>query len=482
MAKRLSRRQLLKGMTAIGVAIPFGSAALRAADSEITLTSNPLIPEAQPLSASDDLFLEELEHANFLYFWEQTNPTTGLVHDRFDVRTPKDNKLASIAATGFGLTALCIGEKRGYISYPQARERALATMRFLWKKLPHERGFYYHWADVNDGSRISHSEISSVDTAILLCGVLMCRQHFAHSEIDELAQRIFNRVDWQWLSEDTLILPHGWTPEGGFLQYRWDNYSELMMMYLLGLGSNSHPLPPGTWDAWKRAEFDYDGIKYIGSFAPLFVHQYSQAWFDFRGKRDRYADYYQNSILATEAHRRFCLDLTKQFPDYDEELWGITASDSPHGYKVWGGPLKTGPIDGTVVPCASAGSLPFLPQQVMRVLRTIEYRYGAGTWSRYGFVDAFNPMINWYDSDIVGIDTGITMLMAENARTGWVWETFMKNPEAQRGMERAGFKSYSPTPYPIVTTDQAVRTPVDINGTHHRAAANSPLARNNPDR
>jgi hypothetical protein len=288
------------------------------------------------------------------------------------------------------------------------------------------------------------SEVSSVDTSILLCGILTCRQYFEHSEISQLAHEIFNRVDWNWLSEDTRILPHGWTPEGGFLQYRWDSYSEMMMMYLLGLGSSSHALPPLAWDAWKRSMFEFDGIHYIGSYAPLFVHQYSQAWFDFRGKRDKYADYFQNSILATDAHRRFCLSLSKKFPDYSDNLWGITASDSEHGYEVWGGPPSTGPIDGTVVPCASAGSLPFLPGPVMRVLRTIQYRYGAGTWSRYGFVDAFNPLNNWYDSDIVGIDAGISMVMAENARTAFVWDTFMKNPEAQRGMDRAGFKPYKP--------------------------------------
>jgi hypothetical protein len=426
----------------------FAALASPVARDEIS-AANPL-PVGPPLSERDDRLLEQIEHANFLFFWEQTNPATGLTRDRFDVRSSESGNLGSIASTGFALTAVCIGEKRGYISYEQATQRALTALRFLWKKLPHQRGFFYHWADVNSGGRIEHSEVSSIDTAILLCGVLTCRAHFRHSEINELAQRIFNRVDWGWLSEDTLILPHGWTPETGFLRYRWDNYSEQMMMYLLGLGSATHPLPPETWDAWKRSNFNYEGIKYIGSFAPLFVHQYSQAWFDFRGKRDRYADYYENSILATEAHRRFCLNLAKEFPDYGDDLWGITASDSQKSYTVWGGPPKSGPIDGTVVPCASAGSLPFLPQAAMRVLHTIHYQYNAGTWSRYGFVDAFNPLTNWYDSDIVGIDTGITMVMAENARTGWVWETFMKNPEAQRGMDRAGFKPYSPAPYPII--------------------------------
>jgi len=212
-------------------------------------------------------------------------------------------------------------------------------------------------------------------------------------------------------------------------------------MYLLGLGSATHPLRPEAWNAWKRLTFEYDGLRYIGSFAPLFVHQYSQAWFDFRKKRDKYTDYFQNSVIATDVHRRFCIELASQFPTYSDDLWGITASDSEYGYVVWGGPPSVGPIDGTVVPSAPAGSLPFLPQPTMRVLRTIRTKYPQA-WSKYGFVNAFNPLRNWYDKDVVGIDTGISMVMAENARTGFVWETFMKTPEAHRGMEKAGFKAY----------------------------------------
>jgi hypothetical protein len=213
-----------------------------------------------------------------------------------------------------------------------------------------------------------------------------------------------------------------------------------MMMYLLGMGSSRHPLKPETWDAWKRTTFEYDGLRYIGSYAPLFVHQYSQAWFDFREKRDKFANYFQNSATATEVHRRFCIELGKQFPDYSDDLWGITASDSDHGYVVWGGPPQMGPIDGTVVPSAPGGSLPFLPQPTLRVLKNMKNKYGKDTWCRYGFINAFNTLKNWYDTDVVGIDTGITMLMAENLRTGFVWSTFMKNVEAQRGLERAGFK------------------------------------------
>jgi hypothetical protein len=407
----------------------------------------PNVRAAEPPSkfaGDDDKFLEELEHANFLYFWEQANPQSGLVRDRFTVRGNDRGGVASMAATGFGLTALCIGEARGYLSHSQARDRALATLRFLWKQMPNQRGFFFHFAHMNTGERQWGSEVSSVDTAILLCGVLTCSRFFHHEEISDLSYAIFNRVDWTWLSEDTALLPHGWLPEVGFLPYRWDGYSELMMMYLLGLGSGSHPLQPQAWNAWKRTIFEYDGLRYIGAFAPLFVHQYSQAWFDFRGKRDKYADYFRNSAIATDVHRRFCLELAKQFPDYSDDLWGITASDSEHRYVAWGGPPAVGPIDGSVVPSAAAGSLPFLPQECLRVLRSMKNRYGDHAWCRYGFVNAFNPLKKWFDADVIGIDTGITILMAENARTGFVWETFMKNPEAQRGMERAGFKPYVP--------------------------------------
>jgi hypothetical protein len=423
----LTRRALLKGMAAAGVC-----------------TSSIAAPTAGPspsLAPSDDSFLDEVEKACFLYFWEQGHPDTGLVKDRSKANTSDNSIVASIAATGFGLTALCIGEKRGWIGYGEARDRVLTTLTFLDRKMPTHRGFFFHWANITTGERVWDAEASSVDTAILLCGVLTARQHFRYAEITKLATEIFARVDWSWLSEDTILLPHGWTPEFGFLPYRWDYYSELMMIYLLGLGSEEHPLPPNAWNAWKRTTFDYDGLRYIGSYAPLFVHQYSQAWFDFRNKRDRYADYFKNSAIATEAHRLFCLELGKQFPDYSNDLWGISASDSQNGYVVWGGPPEIGPIDGTVAPSAPGGSLPFQPQATLRVLKNIKAHYPRA-WSRYGFVNAFNPLKNWYDADVIGIDTGITMLMAENLRTGFVWETFMKNPEARRGLQRAGFMNY----------------------------------------
>ena len=427
----LSRRELLK--TGICTALARGS----------VLAQTPAVsPEfgLAALSKEDQDLLEEVQHANFQFFWEQADPQTGLVKDRCNVRQTDQSAAASIAATGFGLTAICIAHQRGYLSLSDARQRVLTTLRFLWTQMPNQRGFFYHFANMHTGERIWDSEVSSIDTALLLCGVLTCRQYFRHSEIEALALDIFNRVEWTWLSEDTSILPHGWAPETGFLPYRWSLYSELMMMYLLGLGSSAHPLPPGSWDAWKRTVFEYEGMRYVGSFAPLFVHQYSQAWFDFRGKRDKYTDYFKNSIIATRVHRQFCIELGKQFPDYSADLWGITSSDSEYGYVAWGGPPEIGPVDGTVVPSGAAGSLPFLPEATLRVLRNIRTRY-PDAWSKYGFVNAFNPLRKWYDTDVVGIDTGITMIMAENLRTGFVWFTFMKNPEAQRALDRAGFQS-----------------------------------------
>ena len=431
------RRKFLEGVAAAALVAPF---------SGLISAQSPFAPR-KPFSPEDDAFLDELQRLSCCYFWEQASPETGLVKDRCNARraSSDNSNVASIAATGFGLTALCIADRRGFLSHSEARARVLTTLKFLSEKLAHHRGFFYHFANLNTGERMWNSEVSSVDTAILLCGILSCRTHFRDTDITLMAHSITNRVEWTWLSEDTSLLPHGWRPEVGFLSFRWDFYNEMMMMYLLGLGSPTYPLRTEVWDAWKRTPFDYEGMRYIGSFAPLFVHQYSQAWFDFRGKRDRYADYFQNSVIATDVHRRFCIEMGRQFPDYSPDLWGITASDSDRGYVIWGGPPSMGQIDGTVAPAAAGGSLAFLPQEAVRVLRTIKDRYPKA-WSSYGLVDALNPLKNWYDSDVVGIDTGITLVMAENARTGYVWEIFMQNPEAQRGMERAGFKPYKATP------------------------------------
>lgn len=392
------------------------------------------------MDSSDHLFLEEIEKGAFQFFWDNAHPRTGLVKDRSAAVGEDERTLCSIAATGFGLTALCIGASRGYRNGKEIRERARTTLQFLWYQMHHNHGFYYHFVDASTGRRQWGCELSSIDTAILLCGVVMCGEYFVDPEIRDLASLIYNRVDWNWMMNEGTTLSHGWKPESGFLEHRWDHYSELMMLYLLALGSDHHRVSKGCWAAWNRPVYDYFGLRYIGCPAPLFVHQYSHAWFDFHGIRDRFANYFDNSVLATEAHRRFCLSLKDRYPHFSGDLWGITASDSINGYVVWGGPPEMGPIDGTVVPCASAGSLPFLFDETMAVLRNLKQQGGERVWNRYGFADAYNPATGWVAEDVIGINQGITLLMVENIRSGFVWDTFMKNDAVKRGLERAHFK------------------------------------------
>lgn len=234
-------------------------------------------------------------------------------------------------------------------------------------------------------------------------------------------------------------LDHGWKPETGFLKSRWDSYSELMGMYLMAIGSSSHPIPASAWEAWSRPVFQYGDLRYITVPAPIFIHQSAQAWIDFRHRRDRHANYFENSTIATIAHKRFCLSLHDKYPWFSDKLWGITASDSEHGYVVWGGPPPFGPIDGTIVPCATGGSVVFLPDACKLVLQTIFDLYPKA-WTQYGFVDAFQPKDDWYDPEVLGINQGIMLLMAENLRTGSVWKHVMRNEEITRAMKAVGFR------------------------------------------
>ena len=397
------------------------------------------VPPAPNLSPQDATFLDEVSRASFQFFREATHPRTGMVKDVARLADSPDNSVSSIAATGFGLTSLCIADARGWLRSGEAQTRVKKTLRFVWDDLPHENGFYYHFVDWQTGKRMWQSEVSSIDTALLLCGVLSCRAYFEDTEVQELATKIFERANWQWMFRAGPFLSHGWTPEEGFLAPQWDSYSEHMMLYLLAIGAGEHAIPAAAWQAWNRPAMNFAGYNYIDAEAPLFIHQYSHAWFDFREQQDSFANYHRNSMLATMAHRRFCVELSEEFPHYSEELWGITASDSPNGYVVWGGPPRQGPIDGTIVPCAAGGSLPFLLSGSIATLRGMRERFGEQVWSRFGFADAFNPATGWVARDFVGINTGISLLMAENARSGFVWDLFMKNPEASRGMQRAGF-------------------------------------------
>lgn len=422
-------------------------------------------PEATPEQGdrmTDEQFLEEWQKRCFAFLWEQADPETGLVADRAPADGSKKSKIASIASVGFALTGICIADERGWVSDEEAYERVLTTLRFLYEKMPHERGFFYHFVDIHTGERVWECELSSVDTALLMAGVLTAGQYYAGTEIEELATKLYQRVEWSWMMNGGRTVSLGWKPESGFIPYYWEHYSEHLILQLLGLGSPTYPLPPESWHAWRRAPLvQYDGMSFL-SHPPLFVHQFSHAWVDFRGLRDDYADYWTNSVLATKAQRRMAINLQDKFPHYGENMWGITSSDSEYGYTAWGGPNPDAHINGTIVPCAAAGSIPFLPTESIAAVRYMYDTYGEQIWKHYGLVDAFNPHSGWAAKDVIGIDVGITLLMIENYRSEFVWRYFMQNPEIQRAMQIAKFRQIEDTP--LQNTSVYLREQLPIAG------------------
>ncbi len=437
---RFSRRDFL--VSAAGAAV-LGQNALAASPPDVTV----------PLKPDERQFLEDFAKHSIRYFWEQADPHTGIVRDRaHNDGSPSGNNVGSSAATGFGLTALCIAASRGWLPRDQVRLRVVTTLRYFWSRAFHDHGWYYHFMDASTGARRLGSEISSVDTALLLCGALTAAGYFSNDrEIATLARQIVDRVDFTWmLGGGPLLLSHGVRPGSGFLPSRWSAYSEASVLYLLAIGSHRHPIPPESWYAWLRPQVQYDDWTFVSG-GPLFTHQYSHAWVDFRHQQDgdpSYLNYFRNSQIATYAHRDFCISLQSKYGDYGPNMWGITVSDSPAGYVAWGGPPYVGPINGTLVPCAAAGSLMFAPEICLPVLREMHNVYGDRIYGRYGFTDAFNP--NWKDQklwvnqDVVGIDTGISVLSIENCLTGNVWRWFMKNEYILSAMERVGFRIATP--------------------------------------
>jgi hypothetical protein len=434
----VSRREWLKVAGKASALLPLGILLGNSSCSGGSPKGAPATPVAT-VTFTDEQLLDAIERAAFEFFWNECSPHTGQIKDRALADGGDTRTVSSVAATGFGLAALCIGHSRGYRAPSEIRDRVITTLEFLLNKAPAEQGFFYHFFDMNTGARAFNSEASSIDTAIVVCGVLTARAYFEDPSIKTLATQLYERVNWPWMLNGGTTFSMGWKPESGFIGSRWDTYSELMMLYLLAIGSPTAPVSPDTWSAWSRNKLSYQGIEYITTNAPLFIHQYSHAWFDFRGKTDAFAKYFENSVAATKAHKLFCLSLASRFSDYSDSLWGITSSDSAKGYVAWGGPPPMGAIDGSVVPAAAAGSIAFVPADCLRVLHTLRENYGSTVWKKYGFVDAFNPLTNWVNPDVIGIDVGISMLMIENQRTGFVWTNFMKNPEAAKAMAKAGF-------------------------------------------
>ena len=331
-----------------------------------------------------------------------------------------------------------------------ARQRVLAALQYFARKAPQQHGWFYHYVDAVTGERRWKSEVSSIDTAILLAGILTARQYFhGDREIVRLATEIYERVDFPWMMDGSQsYFSHGWTPEKGFLPFRWDTYSELIILYVLAIGSPTHPISAEAWDNWKLPVVEVGSYTYVGG-GPLFIHQYSQAWVDLRDREmpgagmvdfiEPHVNYFANSIAATRAQQEiFAKQLSRAYPGYSANVWGVTASDSKKGYTDWGTNLTDSRIDGTVVPSAAAGSLMFAPDICIPALRTMLVQYGKKIYGRYGFADAFNPGTGWVSEYVIGIDVGISLLSAENLRTGRVWQWFMENPEAERALDLAG--------------------------------------------
>jgi hypothetical protein len=424
-----------------------------------------------------DPFLGDLEERTFRFFWETANPKNGLIPDRYP--TPS---FASIAAVGFGLTAYPIGVERGYITRAEARQRVLVTLRFFLKA-PNEHGFYYHFMDMKTGERANDSEVSTVDTALLLAGVLFCQSYFdtqnpREIEIRKLADEIYRRVDWTWAQPRAPAVALAWTPEQGFSNLDWNGYNEAMLVYLLALGSPTHPISQQAWTLWTSTYNKHWGTLYDQtylSFAPLFGHQYTHVWVDFRGIRDGYMrqhglDYFENSRRATYTQRRYAIANPQHWQAYGKNIWGMSASDGPGPsnepylgkecsflrYAARGIGVGRVVDDGTIAPTAAISSLPFAPEIVVPATLEMYRRFGSSIYSSYGFLDAFNPSFPastaaapgepgkpqttpWVDQDYVGIDQGPILAMIENYRSDLVWRVMRNDPYLRQGLERAGF-------------------------------------------
>ena len=465
-----SRRRFLS-TTALGIA---------ALASGCATTRTPL-SDAATSTATPDLMTDIQERA-FRFFWDTTDAEMGLALDRWP--TPS---FSSIAAIGFALTAYPIGVTHGWITRDQARTRTLATLRFLSTAPMGDgatgfsgyKGFFYHFLGVTKGQRFARCELSTIDTTLLLGGVLFAQSWFdgaepVEAEIRTLADRLYAAVEWDWAVPRPPFVSMGWHPETGFIKSDWNIYNEGMLLYILALASPTHPLPPSTWAALTKAFEPSWSTKWGDphlAFAPMFGHQYSHLWLDFKGIRDPYIaskgiDYFENTRRATYAQRAYAVANPGGWRDYGQDIWGLTACDGPGDFReTIGGRERSffsysarGPgerDDGTIAPTAALGSIAFAPEIVEPAAKAMHARYGQGIYGKYGFFDAFNPTltattdplrhgkivpgVGWVDSDYLGIDQGPIVCGIENWRTGLVWKTMRRNPHIRRGLERAGF-------------------------------------------
>lgn len=416
----------------------------------VLLTPATSASAAEMNADSDDVFLERVQRQSFQYFVECVNPANGLVMDKA-LNLPAGSEpvdfsysAATIAGVGFALSVYPVGVERGWMKREKAVELTRTTLGFFAKKMEHKHGFFYHFVDMNTGARAMNCEISSIDTALFLAGALFAAQYYQHSEIQQLAQQLYKRVDWAWMCNGNRFPSMGWTPENGFIKASWDHYSEGLLLYILALGAPEHALPAEAWN-FRRLWGRYKEHEYLIN-QPLFTHQFPQVWLDLRGKRDAYANYFASSIQATLANRQFCLDLRQSYKTFSENRWGLTACIGPDNYHAYGAPPNPAVVDGTVAPAGAACSIVFTPQLAIDALR--EY-YGSTTLpddiktrlhGRFGLSDSFNLDRDFVASETFAINQGPMLLMIENHRSGLIWKHFMQIPTVTQAMQKAGFK------------------------------------------
>ncbi|MFN8528563.1 MAG: glucoamylase family protein [Anaerolineae bacterium] len=384
------------------------------------------------LGLDDAALIDAVARQTFDFFWNEANPENGLIKDR---STP--DSVASIAAVGFGLAAIPIGVDRGWITYDEGYQRVLTTLQtFTSGGVEGAHGFFFHFINMNTGEREWGSELSSIDTALLVAGALVSGQYFAGTEVQTLADELYANVEWDWMTNRGATVKMGWEPESGFIDASWDHFDESMILYVLAIGSPTHPVSANVWDRWRRPVNIEGGFIYLAS-EPLFVYQYPLAFLNLRNREDHYANYWNNTALACERNRQFVIDHSDWYTTYTDGVWGLSASDGPDGYNAYGASGIN--HDGTIAPYASVSCYPFTPDIALEGMRAMLSKYGARVWRNYGFVSAINEDRDWYSRDHIGIDEGDVLLMLANAQDSFVWDLFMANPNIQNGLNAMGF-------------------------------------------
>ena len=400
--------------------------------------------------------LETIQRQSFQFFLSERNSNTGLIRDRANnFRKHQETTPASIAASGFALTAYGVGAKRNWIDYGSAQKMTLEILDFVLNHVEEKNGFFYHFLDPETGKRANKSEVSPIDTALFLAGALFAAEFYEDVRIRDLAIKIYERVDWPWMLNGGEMFSLSWSPESGFNKRRWDHYDESMILYLLAIGSPSHPVPASSWREISRPVGSYQGHRMI-QMPPLFTHQYSHIWVDFRNINDGFADYFKNSVQASLANRAFAMDEARKFKSYGANSWGLTASDGPFGYKAYGAPPGWAFHDGTVSPSGCGSSIVFTPKESLDCLNYLYNNLKENIWGEYGFSSAFNLDKNWFSEYAIAIDQGDLILMIENYRSELIWKTMNRSSYLQTALKAVGFKEGSvDLPWPNPPTHKA---------------------------